>query len=90
VTGVLALAGYGAAGLLVSVCVVATLPRRPIAVWGITGLLGAVAGLIGGVAGGMVLDIHPTRFFCADAWAPAIGAAAILLSLWRTVAPPPE
>jgi hypothetical protein len=84
---VLALAGYAAAGLLVSVCVVVTLPRRPLAVWGITALLGAVAGLIGGVTGGLVLDIRPTAFFCADAWAPAIAAAAILLGLWRVVAP---
>ena len=87
-TALVAAAGYAAAGLLVALCVVATLPHRPVAAWGVTALLGALAGLAGGLLGGLVLDIRPTAFFTPDAWAPAIAVAAILLAFWRLVAPP--
>lgn len=83
-----ALAGYAAAGLLVALCVVATLPHRPVGISSITALLGAVAGLVGGLLGGLVLDVRPDSFYSADAWAPAIAGAAILLAFWRAVAPP--
>lgn len=82
-----ALTGYAAAGLLVALCVVATLPHRRFAAWSVTALLGVVAGSIGGLLGGLVLDIRPDTFFSTDAWAPAIAGAAIPLALWRAVAP---
>jgi hypothetical protein len=85
---VLAVAGYATAGLLVSLCVVATLPRRPVAVWAVTMLLGLVAGVLGGVLGALALDVRPTTFFHPDGWAAAIGAATVLLACWRAVAPP--
>lgn len=83
----IALLGYACAGLLVGLCVLATLPGRSLRVWGVTALLGAVAGLVGGVAGAVVLDVRATAFYCLHGWVPAIAVASILLALWRSVAP---
>jgi uncharacterized membrane protein YeaQ/YmgE (transglycosylase-associated protein family) len=83
-----ALTGYAAAGLLVALCVVATLPHRRFTAWSVTAVLGIVAGVVGGLAGGLVLDVRPDTFFSLDAWAPAIAGAAVPLALWRAVAPP--
>jgi hypothetical protein len=87
VIGPLALLGYAAAGLLAGVCVLATLPGRSLRTRGITALLGVSAGLLGGVAGAVVLDIQAAAFFCPHGWASAIAAAAVVLASWRAVAP---
>lgn len=79
--------GYAVAGLLVGVAVVATLPRRPVVVWAVTALLGAAAGAIGGLSGAVLLDVQCGEFFCPTGWVPAIAVAAVLLALWRSVAP---
>jgi hypothetical protein len=79
--------GYAVAGLLVAVAVMATLPHRRMVVWGVTALLGATAGALGGVSGAALLDVQCGEFFCPTGWVPAIAFAAAFLALWRSVAP---